>query len=288
MAMPRIRLAPSRRTAAWLLVWLATGVGCTAVLPRPTGPPGHFTVVRQQLVFHSDFALAAHHRLLDDLTVLRAELSRQIELPSRDEPIDVYLFESPDRFERFVRARLGVAPSRRAYFVQSDTRLEVYAQWGDKLAEDLRHEVTHGYVHAAIAEVPLWLDEGLAEYFEVGCARRGLNETHRERLAVALAAGGWRPDLRRLERMDPGGEMSQDDYAESWAWIHYLLNGRPELRDVLRAYLTELRSNPAAAPMSARLAQVEPRVEDALIEHVRRLGAAGGPPVPLRAAAAGK
>ncbi|GIT30210.1 MAG: hypothetical protein Ct9H300mP1_22560 [Planctomycetaceae bacterium] len=33
--------------------------------------------------------------------------------------------------------------------------------------EDLRHEFTHGVLHSSLKRVPLWLDEGLAEYFEV-------------------------------------------------------------------------------------------------------------------------
>ena len=38
----------------------------------------------------------------------------------------------------------------RAFFVESDTRLNIYAYWGDRVAEDLRHEVTHGYLHAMV------------------------------------------------------------------------------------------------------------------------------------------
>ena len=58
-------------------------------------------------------------------------------------------------------------PSRRAFFVESPTHLSVYAQWGDRVQEDLRHEVVHGYLHAVLRDIPLCLDEGIAEYFEV-------------------------------------------------------------------------------------------------------------------------
>ena len=47
--------------------------------------------------------------------------------------------------------------------METDTRLTVYAYWGDRVAEDLRHEVTHGYLHTMVPHVPLWLDEGLAQ-----------------------------------------------------------------------------------------------------------------------------
>ncbi len=31
---------------------------------------------------------------------------------------------------------------------------------------------------------------------------------------------GWRPNLERLEQLDSAGAMTQDDYAEAWAWTH--------------------------------------------------------------------
>ena len=73
-------------------------------------------------------------------------------LPRSDEPIHVYLFENPERFQGFMRLHYPKFPDRRAFFVKTDTQLTVYAQWGDRMAEDLRHEVTHAYVHAAAPE----------------------------------------------------------------------------------------------------------------------------------------
>ena len=65
--------------------------------------------------------------------------------------------------------------------------------------------------------------------------------------------------------------MTQDDYAEAWAWVHFLMESRPECHELLRTYFSELRRDGAAQPLSARLAVVFGRPEAALIEHVRRL-----------------
>jgi hypothetical protein len=43
----------------------------------------------------------------------------------------------------------------------------VFAYRGEDFETDLRHECTHALLNAALPVVPLWLDEGLAEYFEV-------------------------------------------------------------------------------------------------------------------------
>ena len=38
---------------------------------------------------------------------------------------------------------------------------------GDHLRTDLRHELTHALLHGVLKDVPLWLDEGLAGFFEL-------------------------------------------------------------------------------------------------------------------------
>lgn len=255
-----------------LLVAIPAG-GCAGLWKVSATLPDRHTLVREQLVIQSDFPLAAHHRLLEELTARRLDLSRRLALPVSDEPIHVYLFESGDRFGAFMRLHHPEFPRRRAFFVETDTRLVVYAHWGDRVAEDLRHEVTHAYLHSVVPQLPLWLDEGLAEYFEVPRGRSGMNATHLERLRAQLEQGQWQPDLRRLEQFQSVFDMTQDDYAESWAWVHFLLHSRPEHRELLQGYLGELRREGFAEPLSLRLARTLPRPEAALIEYVRQVAA---------------
>ncbi len=245
--------------------------GCAGGLAGRLTLPERNTLVRGQLEIHSDFPLAAHHRLFEELTAQREDLCRRLSLPRSDEPIQVYLFENPDRFHEFMRLHHPGFPDRRAFFVETDARLTVYAQWGDRMAEDLRHEVTHAYLHSVAPNVPLWLDEGIAEYYEVPRWQRGLNRPHLERLVERIEQEHWRPDLGRLERIAASQEMPQDDYAESWAWVHFLLDSRPECLDLLRNYLAELRHNGVASPVSARLAAIYEHPDAALVEHVRHL-----------------
>ena len=104
--------------------------------------------------------------------------------------------------------------------------------------------------------MPLWLDEGLAEYFEVAGPRPGgINHDYADRLAEAVASG-WRPDLKRLENLDDSAQMKRADYQESWAWVHFLLNSTPEAKSVLVSYLSELRTNPHPKTISHRLRTV--------------------------------
>jgi hypothetical protein len=246
-------------------------IGCAGSLASRLTLPERNTLVRDQLVIHGDFPLAAHHRLFEDLTTQRADLCRRLALPCSDEPIQVYLFETADRFAGFMRVYHPGFPDRRAFFVETDAKLSVYAQWGDQMGTDLRHETAHGYLHSVAPNVPLWLDEGIAEFYEVPRGQRGLNRPHLDRLLVRIDRERWQPDLQRLEQLSPSEDMPQDDYGEAWVWVHFLLESRPECLHALRDYLADLRRDGTAAPLSARLVAAVDHPETALIEHVQRL-----------------
>lgn len=259
-----MRLVPS--VLAVLLL-----AGCAGSLAGRLTLPDRNTLVRDELVIHSDFPLSAHHRLFEELTSQRADLCRQLALPTSDEPIDVYLFENPERFQGFMRLHYPKFPDRRAFFVETDTHLTVYAQWGDRMAEDLRHEVTHAYVHAVAPNVPVWLDEGIAKYFEVSRGSRGLNRPLLDRLLVRMHQEHWQPNLQRLESLRGSEDMTQDDYAEAWAWIHLLIESRTDRLELLRGYLSDLRAQGAAAPLSARLNAGLGQPNVVLLEHLGQL-----------------
>jgi hypothetical protein len=254
-------------------------IGCqlgSEIAPKPDRPQENllarfaYSAERGQMVIHSDEPLPLNHRLLDEVAARRDDLLRHLALSGSDEKVHVYLFSTPERFQQHVRYQYPDLASRRAFFVETDTRLEVFAHWGDRVAEDLRHEVTHGYLHSVVPHVPLWLDEGIAEYFEVPRGQEGAHEAHLEHLARRIA-DGWRPDLARLDRLTVAAELEQIDYAESWAWVHFLLNTFPERRDLLQRYLQDLRKNGAAEPISSQLARISGRSTDELIEHVQKL-----------------
>ncbi|MGC4006957.1 MAG: hypothetical protein QM811_29055 [Pirellulales bacterium] len=232
------RVFPCALVAALFILGL---VGCaTFGKQRPSTTPAEHTVQLDRLTVHSDVLIASDHRVLQDLTQLRGDVRKLLELPDSNEPIHVFLFEDEARYHAFTAKKFPGLPARRAFFIESDTRLAVYAHWGDRVAEDLRHETAHGYLHAVAPRIPLWLDEGLAEYFEVPRGRQGENRPHVDELRAALAVGDWKPDIARLEKLTAAEAMTQRDYSESWLWAHWLLHESPETRRLLQTYLRSL------------------------------------------------
>lgn len=261
----------SRR--AWLA--LATGpllftlTGCATTRPQRISLPVRHTIQSDQLVVVSDFKLPKDHLLIKDLMLLRKQVSETLELPLGSKQVTVYLFTNELEYAQYLQATFPGYPPRRAYFIQTPGKdLAVYTWWGEKIQEDLRHEFTHGLLHAGLTGVPLWLDEGLAEYFEVAGPNPGqINVEHAQGLATALQ-NGWRPDMDRLETLEKVEEMRRPDYRESWAWVHYMINGSPDTRQVLLNYLQDLRTDANPGSLHARLQAETPDCDQRLLVYV--------------------
>ena len=128
--------------------------------------------------------------------------------------------------------------------------LLVYTFWGDRIQQDLRHELTHALLHSVIRDVPLWLDEGLAEYFELPPDKNGVNAAHLDSLRRG-PLGPYKPDLTRLEGLTEVKQMTPAEYRESWAWVHLMLRDKPEAKAVLTNYLHQLHLNAGPGPAGA-------------------------------------
>src|SRR5262249_19582241 len=127
-------------------------------------------------------------------------------------------------------------------------------------------ELTHALLHAVLKEVPLWLDEGLAEFFEVPPGWNGVNLQHLEQLR-----GQNRFDLDRLEQLTDVRQMNPAEYREAWAWTHLMLRAASPARQALVSYLQDLRGNPRAGPLRPRLEKAFPNLDAALAQHLSGL-----------------
>jgi hypothetical protein len=261
---------PSRAAVFLTALVLCVCCGCQTV-DHPVALPVRYSVPGDQLLVLSDFKLPKDHELIRELNGLREQVTGILELPVKRDPVVVYLFNNETEYRRYMNATYPRLPPRSAYFVGTSTELAVYTHWGQNVREDLRHEYTHGLLHSGLKRVPLWLDEGLAEYFEVaGPKPGGLNHDYAQHLSEAVASG-WRPDLKRLENLDDSGQMKRAEYQESWAWVHFLLNSTPEAKRALVGYLAELRTNPHPKTISHRLRAAIPEYDARFVSYISQL-----------------
>jgi hypothetical protein len=214
----------------------------------------------------SNFPVAAHETLFGELGRLRNDVSETLGVETVDHPVDLYLFGDRTSYEAFLHRRYPKVPFRRALFIKTSASHVVCAYRSDVLDVDLRHEATHALLHAALRRVPLWIDEGLAEYFEMAPAQRAAEHPH-------LAALADDPSLRVtpltvLERKTELAEMGRDDYRDAWAWVHFMLHGPREAHEELVSYLADLADGVDPEPMSARLGRRLPDVDRQLVQHL--------------------
>jgi hypothetical protein len=239
-------------------------------------PPAHAAPVwvdeRQAgpFIFHSTFPLNAHDQLFDDLPTLQHELRAALAVAPPREPIYVHLLANQSQHEAYVRERFPSIPYRRALFVKHAHQLNVFAYDQADLATDLRHECTHALLHSDLATLPLWLDEGLAEYFETPSADRPAGCPHLDELEWSLRLGIV-VDVRALEKKRELTELTALDYRFAWAWSHFLLHGPSAGHRELTAFLTDLRRGTPAGTLSERLATATPKPTEQLLRHFRQL-----------------
>lgn len=245
---------------------------------EPLPPPSQHSLRIAPYIFLSDFELKRDLPLFRDLSNLRDQVYGELQLPPSDVAIQVFVFEDRDRYERYIRSKYPDLPKRRAFFVAQPHSvgggedLLVYTYWGDRIGEDLRHELTHALLHSVLKDVPLWLDEGLAEYFETPAESQGINPQHLGHLRPG-AKEPFKPDLDRLEKLGQVQQMSPAEYREAWAWVHLMLRGKAETKAVLIRYLQQLRVNPTPGPLRPLLAEALPAPEESLFKHVASLEA---------------
>lgn len=241
------------------------------------GRPARYSFRIAPYVFRSDFEINRDQPLFVELAQLRDQVQKELLLPPSSTQVDVFLFESRERYERYMKENYPELPPRRAFFVAQPRTiggvedLLVFTYWGDRIRQDLRHELTHALLHSVIKDVPLWLDEGLAEYFELPPENQGVNAGHLENLRKALT-GPSRVNLARLEGLTKVEDMNPAEYRESWAWVHLMLRTKPEAKTALLSYLQQLRGHRHPGQLRAQLAKVFEDPELVLSEYLENLG----------------
>lgn len=211
---------------------MALLVGC-ATMKGGSNLPSEHQLVTPQMTLHADVPLPRQHPLIDELVRLKPEMEQTLGLSLLDQPVEVYLFSRDKQFRRYLARTYPGLPDRRAFFVKADGRLIILALSGPKISEDLRHELAHACLHGTFSEIPLWLDEGLAEYFEINPRHRGFHRAHVKLLAAAFRQQQWTPSLRRLESLASPLDLGQMEYAESWLWVHWALHQNADRRAML-------------------------------------------------------
>lgn len=200
-----------------------------------------------------------------------AKSKLRYELSDSSFPLAVVVFGSRVEYDAYALRELGSAPGTMlAHYSQLTNRVAMYDLTDDlgggerELAEVLQqkdaipmvttiiHEATHQLMfnrgmQVRLADAPLWLNEGMANWFETpnlnnsnGWTNPGLvNNLRLRRMKSYLANRPPTDSIATLvsddQRFSFADERTFDAYAESWALVHFLLKRkRKEMREYLK------------------------------------------------------
>lgn len=216
--------------------------------------------------YHADFPLAPLHPLLESVTNLKKEVPEQLGLQPLDEPVHVFLFQNQRTYRAYVKQYFPTVPQRPALFIKQRGPGMVFAHVDSQLDVDLRHETTHAVLHGILPMVPLWLDEGLGEYFEVPKEQRQNGHPHLSSIRKQVKAGKL-PSITSLEKITELPSMTHAHYRDAWSWVHFLLHHSPATQQVLRDFLRDIESSTPPGSLQTRLRQVIPDYRQAYRDH---------------------
>ncbi len=269
------------RIPAVLSLLLVGWAGCAALDRGQTLVPTKHQVRTGPFIVYSNSPMSENPPAVRCLQTLERDIARELGLrPAADvTPIEIYVLDNRPDFDHFLKFYYPELPPRRAFFLAKGTQRVVYTYASPRLEEDLRHEATHALLRGAYGDLPLWLDEGLAEYFETDLGRSDAARPRLESIAADLR-GHWSPNLERLESLTDIRQMTQRDYREAWGWVHLMLNGPEPGKSILMGYLSQADRAETKARLRPRLA--EAKIEEGrLVRHFKALQAGPIASVPL-------
>ncbi len=184
-----------------------------------------------------------------------------------DTPMVVIMFETEAEFQRYHAMPPGVV----AYYSNVSNHVVVYErgklnQLAPLLAEQqaiatIAHEGVHQILHSIgvqerLAHWPIWISEGLAEYFaptttDERLRWKGVGKVNDMRM-FELARYLKQPDREHgsmIEHTVSAARLTSTGYATAWALTHYLAARK---KDKFFAYLTDVaKAQPLAAGVTA-------------------------------------
>ncbi|MDA1051632.1 MAG: DUF1570 domain-containing protein [Planctomycetota bacterium] len=203
-----------------------------------------------------EFALATS-RIMETMFpgVANYAKAQKIEITEPDVPLVVVMFRTEDEFQRYQRMPAGVV----AYYNILDNRVVMYEESRLRsvkpelaiqqsiatIAHEGAHQILHNIgVQKRLSRWPMWLSEGLAEFFAPTTFGNRLrwkgagqvNDMRMFELELYLKSReADQPDGQMIEHTVVAGRLTSTGYASAWALTHYLAkNKRANFNDYVR------------------------------------------------------
>jgi len=264
-----------------VLLTLFITVGATA-LDLPRANEKWITLRVDEFEIVSNASPSATTDIAEDLLRMRAAVGKVTRLNVRSPlPTKVFIFANERSFAPYREVVFGRdADNISGIFLGGENGNFILLQGGSQNGVDriVFHELTHYFVKNTVAGLPLWVNEGIAEYYST--FKTFGDEVHIGRPIddhVLWLRGKALIPLRDLISVDRDSKIYNERsrqgvfYAESWALLHYLMLGSEERRGQLTTYLALIAAHrPADEAFTAAFGVTYAQMEVELRGYVRR------------------
>jgi len=251
--------------------WPACILLCTTALHAQVVRTSHYDV-------HSALPADATQQIAEHLEAVHAAYARGFaSLAPKEETgrTPVYVLGDQRDYLRFLsRRRLGGSGSGGLFSRNADGHGLVTFK-GERPLEQvlrtLRHEGFHRFAHERFGtHLPLWLNEGLAEYFAESILvgkklLAGQAPPDKITLLQSALEAGTLHSLGGLFALDEQGwnravheDRARRLYPQAWSVVHFLIHGPPKRRAAFGRYLGALAAETPAAEAFAQAFDHEP------------------------------
>jgi tetratricopeptide (TPR) repeat protein len=249
-------------------------------LPRPNEK--WFTLKVDEFEIISNASPAATIDVAENLGRMRAAVGQLTHLRVRSRlPAKVYVFANEKMFTPYRDVVFKAnATNISGVFVGTDDENLILLQAGSPNGVDriIYHEITHYFVQNTVTNLPLWLNEGLAEYYSTF-------QTSNDQVHIGKPIADhilWLRDnqlipFKDLFAVDRQSTIYNETskrgafYAESWALLHYLLIGNEERRAQFSTFLSLIDAHkPQEEAFEAAFGMNYTKMENELRAYVRR------------------
>lgn len=162
----------------------------------------------------------------------------------------VYLFSGQKGYMMYL-ADMQMPPSENSLgvYIPSLRQMLIWnAPDREAMMRTVRHEGFHQYFHRLVKDPPIWLNEGLAEYYEIAYKERGkwklgsINKAHKRLLTDSDTV------LIPLEEFlyqdhEVFMRKAEINYAQSWAFVNFLRQATREKRKLFEKLFKILQRN---------------------------------------------
>lgn len=270
------------RALSLLAFLLFFSLDTLAAVPLPPETDEWVTLTAGEFRVYSNASPNATRAIATNLLRMREALGKVTTLEMRAaKPTYVLVFRNKASFAPYRDAIFGKenAPVSGAFVsVAAGNFIAVDAAAEGGVARVVYHELTHHFMRNTVPGLPLWLDEGLAEYYSTFSVRG-------DEVRVGYLIPAHVMSLRRREPLIPMERFFALDqqspefadarrqkrfYAQAWALVHYFLAGGEARRARLEEFLSAIRAGRSAAEATAILGSDYPAMQQEIRSYVRR------------------